>query len=642
MDRKKLSWYLDRLSKMSLKETFWRLDLLVNQPDLSKMRQIPLDVASSEMKKSAPTLGAKPKVSQKIREEVVSKGEAALRHGFEFFGDKITLPGTIFWLKDPANGKQSPRKDFLEMNYRDLGDEISIMRIWFLNRHYHLIDLAKAYAVTEDEKYAEEIVSQLNSFMKECAYPYGLPWATAMEVAMRLLVWCHVYRQLAFKLPNCFTEAFALSFMTVVKQHYEHVKFNRSRFSSANNHALAELTALIAAKKTFPILFAKEKENWEDELLKEAKAQFSAKGVNLEEAYSYQAFSLELLCAAACFSPEFLDKAKGTLNAAAQFMARANGMMMLCGEYGDSDEAMATGLIPRNGAYYENVTKLALALSSDSAQESNEIGEDYQWYALKIALPVQTEDRVHFSKDVGMFWKGATKDGAEVEFFFMTGPLGYGPLAAHGHADALSFTMSINGTPVFIDPGTGNYHQNRKWREYFRSTFAHNTMTAENESQSKSLGPFMWKNKYRVEIESDKMTETGFDLSARHYGYKSRFGLTHRRTLVFESDEGKLTLKDETLGCDGVTAKQHFHLSPLCEAVQKSAKEFLIKGPSFEIEVEFFDVRSVRLIIGDEHIPLGFRSTHLGKREPCGVIVTETNCIGQDALISSFKIRNLK
>ena len=96
------------------------------------------------------------------------------------------------------------------------------------------------------------------------------------------------------------------------------------------------------------------------------------------------------------------------------------------------------------------------------------------------------------------------------------------------------------------------------------------------------------------------------------------------------------------MGCDGVTARQSFHLSPLCEAVQKNAKEVLIKGPSFEIEVEFFDVRSVRLIIGDEHLPLGFRSAHLGKREPISVIMTETNCIGQDALISSFKIRNLK
>lgn len=642
MDRKKLSWYLDRLSKMSLKETFWRLDLLVNQPDLSKTREIPLSVASEEMRKNAPELGAKPKVSSKIREEAVSRGEAALRHEIEFFGEKITLPTPFFWLRDPLTGKQSPRKDFLEINYRELGDEISVMRIWFLTRHYHLIDLAKAYAVTEDEKYAEEIISQLNSFKKECAYPFGLPWTTAMEVAMRLLVWCHVYRLMAFRLPKCFTEAFALSFLTVVKQHYEHVKFNRSRFSSANNHALAEFTALLTAQKTFPTLFANEKENWEEELVKEAEAQFSKKGVNLEAAYSYHAFSLELLCAAACVSPEFLAKVKDTLNAAGLFMARANGMMKLCGEYGDSDEAAATGLIVRNGSYYENVTKLALALSSDSASESEEIEEDYQWYVMKSAPAVTTEDRDHYSKDVGMFWKGKTGDGTEVEFFFLTDPLGYGSLAAHGHADALSFTMSVNGVPVFIDPGTGNYHQNRKWREYFRSTAAHNTMTAENESQSRSLGPFMWKNKYRVEIESDKMTETGFDLSARHYGYKRRFGLTHRRTLVFETEEGKLTLKDETLGCDGVTARQYFHLSKQCEAIQKNAKEILIKGPSFEISVEFFDVRSVRLIVGDENMPLGFFSAHLGKREPCSVLVTETNCIGQDALISSFKIKNLK
>lgn len=103
-----------------------------------------------------------------------------------------------------------------------------------------------------------------------------------------------------------------------------------------------------------------------------------------------------------------------------------------------------------------------------------------------------------------------------------------------------------------------------------------------------------------------------------------------------------MTLKDETLGCDGVTARQYFHLSPQCEAVQKSAKEFVIKGPTFEISVEFFDVRSVRLIMGDENMPLGFYSTHLGKREPCSVIATETNCIGQDSLISGFKIKNLK
>ena len=640
MDKKKVLWYLDRLSKMSLKETFWRLDILVNQPDLSKMRQIPLSIASDEMKKGAPALGTAPNVSKKEKDAVVSRGEAALRHEFEFFGEKMTLPEKIVWLKDPLNGKQTPRKDFLEMNYREMGDEISVMRVWFLNRHYHLIDLAKAYAVTEDEKYAEEIISQLQGFMRECAYPMGLPWVTSMEVAMRLLVWCHVYRLMAFKLPKCFTEAFALSFLTAVKQHYEHVKFNRSRYSSANNHALAELTALIAARKTFPFLFAKSSEEWEKELLNEAGLQFSSKGVNLEEAFSYHAFSLELICAAACLSEEFLKEAGDIISKAALFLERARGIMTLCGEIGDSDEAAATGLIPRDGDYYENVAKLAFAITSPEAKECQEIKESYQWYAKKVAPPALTEDRVHYSKDMGMFWKGRTDDGAELELFFMTGPLGYGSLAAHGHADALSFLLSVNGTPVFIDPGTGSYHQDKKWREYFRSTAAHNTMTAENESQSRSGGPFMWKSQYRVEIESDAMTEEGFDLSARHHGYKKRFGLTHRRTLVFESKEGKLTLKDETLGCDGVTARQYFHVSPLCEVIKKDLKEFLIKGPTFEIELVFFDARSASLVTGDEKTPLGFYSRHLGERKPCSVIMTETNCIGQDVLLSSFKITN--
>ena len=101
MDKKKVLWYLDRLSKMSLKETFWRLDILVNQPDLSKMRQIPLSIASDEMKKGAPALGTAPNVSKKEKDAVVSRGEAALRHEFEFFGEKMTLPEKIVWLKDP-------------------------------------------------------------------------------------------------------------------------------------------------------------------------------------------------------------------------------------------------------------------------------------------------------------------------------------------------------------------------------------------------------------------------------------------------------------------------------------------------------------------------------------------------------------
>jgi hypothetical protein len=48
------------------------------------------------------------------------------------------------------------------------------------------------------------------------------------------------------------------------------------------------------------------------------------------------------------------------------------------------------------------------------------------------------------------------------------GPLGLGGVAAHGHADALSFTLSVAGRQFLIDPGTGTYHGPAKWRHGFR------------------------------------------------------------------------------------------------------------------------------------------------------------------------------
>ena len=41
--------------------------------------------------------------------------------------------------------------------------------------------------------------------------------------------------------------------------------------------------------------------------------------------------------------------------------------------------------------------------------------------------------------------------GHDVSLTFDHGPLGYLAIAAHGHADALSLTMSIDGRPVLVD-----------------------------------------------------------------------------------------------------------------------------------------------------------------------------------------------
>lgn len=59
-------------------------------------------------------------------------------------------------------------------------------------------------------------------------------------------------------------------------------------------------------------------------------------------------------------------------------------------------------------------------------------------------------------------------------------------MPGHGHCDALSFELSCQGHPVFVNSGTGQYQG--PYRSYFRSTRAHNTVVIDGQEQSQCWG----------------------------------------------------------------------------------------------------------------------------------------------------------
>ena len=77
------------------------------------------------------------------------------------------------------------------------------------------------------------------------------------------------------------------------------------------------------------------------------------------------------------------------------------------------------------------------------------------------------------------------------------GELGYPLMAPHGHADLLSITLSADGIDLLIDPGTYLYHTGNKWRDYFRGTSSHNTITINNENQCEMKGPYRQNFDYK-------------------------------------------------------------------------------------------------------------------------------------------------
>ena len=125
------------------------------------------------------------------------------------------------------------------------------------------------------------------------------------------------------------------------------------------------------------------------------------------------------------------------------------------------------------------------------------------------------------------------------------GELGFGKIAAHGHADSLSFQMFYKGAPVFIDPGTFIYHIYRNKRDYYRKTINHNTVSINDNDQSVILGSFLWGKRANTNLIDFSESNNSVILEANHDGYNP---IIHTRKFVFDK-KNNLEIIDTFDGC---------------------------------------------------------------------------------------------
>ena len=115
--------------------------------------------------------------------------------------------------------------------------------------------------------------------------------------------------------------------------------------------------------------------------------------------------------------------------------------------------------------------------------------------------------------------------------------LGFGSIAAHGHADALSFQMYMDGQPVFVDPGTYIYHCDLNSRNAFRRTENHNTVCIGGKDQSEMLGAFLWGRKAECKLLKSELGGVEEIIEAEQNGYAPG---KHSRKYVFSDKSLKI------------------------------------------------------------------------------------------------------
>lgn len=492
------------------------------------------------------------------------------------------------WNRDPKTGTVAPLKFGKTLNYRDESLVGDIKYLWEPNRHLHLVTLAQGYRLTQDQKYLDGLRQQLESWFEQCPYLLGPNWSSSLELGIRLINWSIVWQLIGEASSPAFADTDGKSFrdrwLRSIYQNMHFIRGHFSRYSSANNHLIGEAAGLFVGAVTWP--YWGQCRPWADTaqriLERETLLQNAPDGVNREQAVSYQQFVLDFLLISALagrangreFSPAYWQRMEVMLEYLASIMDVGAHVPMI----GDADDGYAVRLSQEpDFCPYRSLlaTGAVLFRRSEFAAKAGRLDDKTRWL---LGSSAQRDFEALRSQPSTLPVRRAFPDGGyyilgcdfetdrEIRAIVDAGPLGYLSIAAHGHADALALTLSVGGREFLIDPGTYAYHTHKRWRDYFRSTAAHNTVVVDGQNQSEIGGNFMWLRKANARCERWETNSHSDEFVGSHDGYAHLADpVRHRREIRFDKGTRHFVVTD-TLDCRGLHRVECFwHFAEDCE-----------------------------------------------------------------------------
>jgi heparinase II/III-like protein len=503
---------------------------------------------------------------------IVERAEKICQHRFDLLGyEDLDYGQEIDWQLDRVHGKRARRDLWFKIKYLDFASVGDAKVTWDLNRHQHLVTLAKAYRLTDDSRFAAELIAQWRSWQRENPYPRGINWTSTLEAAFRSLSWLWIY--FLIKRTPALTTEFQREWLRAMALSGRHIELYLSTYFSPNTHLLGEAVALFFIGTLCPELRSSsrwKRRGWEI-LLRESKRQVMPDGFYFEQSTYYHVYALDFLMHAGVlaslndmpFPPEYSSRLEQMLDALA-VLCRAGSPP----RWGDDDGGRVFDPRRNRAEHLSDplATGTVLFGRGDFKFLAGGLREETLW--LLGEKGVAEFDRIEVKQpgmssvalpDTGLYVMSSSE--GKLQGVIDAGPQG-GLSAGHGHADALSLTLHAGGHELLGDPGTYEYVGSGSEREYFRSTVAHNTLQLDGRNQSNPTGPFGWERLTKARAESWISGQT-FDLFVgSHDGYSQPENpATHRRWVFFRRPEFWL-VRDLMLGTGKHRLDLRWHLNP--------------------------------------------------------------------------------
>jgi hypothetical protein len=564
-------------------------------------------------------------------EQTIEEANRVCQHRLDLLGYQgLDFGLQMDWHLDVVHEKRASRKPWYKIHYLDFDEVGDHKIIWELNRHQHLVTLARAWCFSREERYAAELLRQWYHWQQENPYPIGINWASSLEVGFRTLSWLWASRLLA----DCplVTEAFRLDLLRAVALNGRHIERYLSTYFSPNTHLLGEAVALFFAGTLCPELPPArrwQQRGWEI-VLQQAKRQVQSDGMHFEQSVYYHVYALDFFLharlLAACNEipiPAAFDQTIEKMLRVLCALSQAGPLPRL----GDDDGGRVFN--PRRNLAQHMLDPLATGaivfLRGDFKTAAGGLREETVWLLGPGAVTQfeQLPRTERSTASTGLLSSGvcimADANPLRQQLVIDAGPQGT-ERAGHGHADALSLCLSVDGREWLADNGTFSYVSRGPARDSFRGTAAHNTLQVDGFSQAVPDGPFAWCSLPQVRVDRWVSGET-FDLFAgSHTGYcRLTDPVVHRRW-VFHLKSGFWFVRDRAEGerVHQLDLSWHFaaHIMP-CNDVASNSILFAWDQPAGGETLAILPLagHGWEQIIGQDRI-----SSVYGNEEPAAVL----------------------
>lgn len=490
------------------------------------------------------------------------EADNAIKHIVNYLGSgevSIDMHGRegIDWHTDQKSGVTWPKDVFYLFTRTVRVDGSDIKWVRELSRAEHLIRLGQAYQLaTVDgekhdyaEKYAQEVIDQINQWIIENPWPWGSNWQCTMDVGLRVVNWLIaldlIRESRAFKLCICKQEIIYSIYI-----HGRHIYKNPEKYFGGitNNHFLSDLVSQIFVGMSLP--FVKESSKWVkhglSELEKEVSKQFLPEsGLSFEASTGYNRLEIELLLLVKLIHeakrercPTWLYSAIENAVGATDSLLKSNGKVPA---FGDQDNGRALSMYPHHNLYH--------AYLSDEIYHSDKdyLSPEMIWTrGYYRSQNIEKKKLKHFSfADVG--WHGWRVAGWDVTM--ICGSIGTRGDGGHSHNDQLSFDLSVDGIDICGDPGTYCYTSDPITRDIYRSTNMHSTVYLEGLEQHEMPGSFKRSGPGKGAIKKwEQVKDHKFLFEGEFSGpYK------HKRTMILNVIDNSLSGVDLVTNAEGKT-----------------------------------------------------------------------------------------